>query len=63
MISMKELLGSNHNIADVPNADQHQLEILKERINKVRTLYGKPMTVTSGYRSMQDHKRIYSEIN
>lgn len=29
---------------------EKNLSILLERINKVRTKYGKPMTVTSGYR-------------
>ena len=35
--------------------------VLLEKINKVRTAYGKPMTVTSGVRSIDDHKRIYRE--
>ncbi len=34
-------------------------ELLK-RINVIREAYGKPMIITSGYRSMQDHLRIYS---
>lgn len=59
MISLKELL-SGHNISDVPLEHQHNLEILLERVNKIRSAYGKPMTVTSSYRSTQDHLRIYS---
>lgn len=62
-ISMKELLGSTANISDVPIAHQHNLEDLKEKLNKVRETYAKPMPINSGYRSEQDHKRIYSEIN
>lgn len=61
--SMKELLGPNTNIADVPIAHQHNLEELKKKLNQVRSLYGKPMIVTSGYRNKVDHVRIYSEIN
>lgn len=56
-ISMKELLGS-HNINDVPIAHQHNLEELKKRINVVRNAWGKPMIVTSGYRSEADQMRI-----
>ena len=37
------------------------LPILLERINKVRSAWGNPMTVTSGLRSMEDHLRIYRE--
>lgn len=58
MISMKELMG-DHNISDIPINHQHNLEELLLKINKVRALYNKPMTVTSGYRSEQDHLRIY----
>lgn len=60
MISLKELLKGT-NISDVPLSHQHNLEELLIRINKIRSAYNKPMTVTSGYRSMQDHIRIYSE--
>lgn len=58
MISMKELLGGR-TIADVPHAAQLNLEELKKRINVIRTAYGKPMTVTSGFRDPQDQLRIY----
>jgi uncharacterized protein YcbK (DUF882 family) len=62
MISMRELL-TNCTIADVEHKHQINLEDLQRRINIVRTEYGKPMMVTSGYRTLQDHLRIYSEIN
>jgi uncharacterized protein YcbK (DUF882 family) len=58
MISMKELLG-DHMINDIPLNHQHNLEELLLKINKVRVLFNKPMIVTSGYRSEQDHLRIY----
>lgn len=51
------------NIADVPIKHQQNLEELKDKMNVIRAMYGKPMNVTSGYRSMQDHLRIYSTIN
>lgn len=60
MITFKELI-KNTSIADIPLTHQHNLEELLKRINKVRAAYNKPMTVTSGYRSMYDHKRIYSQ--
>lgn len=61
MISLKELLNGVP-ISDVPHAHQINLETLLARINIIRTAWGKPMKVTSGYRTMQDHLRIYSQI-
>lgn len=60
--AMRELLGGT-NVSDVPIVHQHNLEELRKKLDKVRAAYGKPMIVTSGYRSEVDHKRIYSEIN
>lgn len=62
MITLKELLGGQ-SIADVEIAIQHNLEELRARLNLVRIAWAKPMIVTSGLRSMHDHKRIYSQIN
>lgn len=62
MVSMRELL-QGHLISDVEIAHQHNLEELQKRINVIRTAWGKPMIVTSGYRTLYDHLRIYSEIN
>lgn len=59
MISYKELL-SGHNVSDLPIAHQHNLEDLLKAVNKLRAAWGKPLTVTSGYRSQQDHLRIYA---
>lgn len=61
MITFKELL-SGHLISEIPINHQHNLEELLKRINVVRTAWGKPMIVTSGHRSLQDHLRIYSQI-
>lgn len=42
-------------------APEHEanLLILLEKVNKIRTAYGKPLLVTSGYRSMEKHLAIY----
>jgi uncharacterized protein YcbK (DUF882 family) len=40
---------------------QDNLTKLLEIMNKIRKSYGKPMKVTSGLRSMEDHLRIYRE--
>lgn len=59
MISMKELIKDTP-ISDISLDIQHNLEEVLLRINKIRTAYNKPMKVTSGYRTMQDHIRIYN---
>lgn len=58
MITYKELLSGNL-LSDVPIEHQQNLQELLKRINVVRVAYGKPMTVTSGYRDIQHHKDIY----
>ena len=60
MISMDELLKGTK-LSDVPKLHQENLKTLLLRINLVRKVFAKPMTVTSGYRSMADHLRIYKE--
>lgn len=60
MIAMSELLKGVH-LADLSDEHQKNLAILLERINKIRAAYAIPMTVTSGYRSLKDHLRIYAE--
>jgi hypothetical protein len=61
MISFNELL-SGHCIIDVDTVVEQNLQNLAKRINIVRTLWGKPMIVTSGYRTRQDQIRIYTSI-
>jgi hypothetical protein len=58
MITMEEL--NPHNFATTPEILSN-LNKLLEAINKIRSAYGKPMLVTSGLRSIEDHKRIYRE--
>jgi uncharacterized protein YcbK (DUF882 family) len=59
MITLKELNPKNFPVSEVQSKN---LAILLERMNKVRTAYGKVMIVTSGLRSIEDHKRIYKEM-
>lgn len=58
MITFREILKGKR-LEDLPIDHQKNLKVLHYRINKVRTAYGKPMMVTSGYRSMLEHLRIY----
>lgn len=60
MISLKELL-KDVSFNTLPKEHQDNIMTLLERINKVRSAYARAMTVTSGYRSMEDHLRIYRE--
>lgn len=59
MITLKELLSGNK-FDELPKEHQDNINKLLEKINLVRTAYGKPMTVTSGYRSMKHHLEIYA---
>lgn len=56
-VSMKELMG-RYSVADIPIEYQHNLEELQKRINVVRKAWGKPMIVTSGFRTEADQRRI-----
>jgi hypothetical protein len=58
VIDLKELLGGK-DFNSLPSDHQGNLMILLEKINKIRIAYGKPMIVTSGYRSLQEHLDIY----
>lgn len=59
MISMKEILGK-YDLEKCNDTQKANLPILLERVNKVRSEWGKPMIVTSGLRSVEDHLRIYA---
>ena len=61
MITMAELLKGN-TLSSLDADVQKNLGILLERLNLIRNLWNKPMIVTSGFRSMLDHIRIYKEI-
>lgn len=59
MISLKELNPKGFPLSPEQEAN---LQLLHSRINIIRSKWGKPMMVTSGFRSLDDHKRIYMEI-
>lgn len=60
-ISLKELIGNtDYNKLDKPI--QQNLMTLLERINKIRSVWNKPMSVTSGLRTMEHHIEIYKKI-
>lgn len=61
MISLHELLGQNK-LEDQSIEIQGNLKILLEKINKVRSAWNKPMTVTSGLRSKEHHIQIYKNL-
>lgn len=58
MIKMEELL-KGVELESLPAEHQANLLKLLEKLNKLRAAYGKPLTVSSGYRSKSDHLRIY----
>lgn len=62
MITLNEIL-KGIDVNSLPQEHQLNLNFLLDRINLVRKYWAKPLIVTSGYRSLQDHKRIYSTIN
>lgn len=57
---MDELLSGQAKYEGLENEIQHNLSILLQKVNKVRSLYGKPMIVTSGLRTKQHHLEIYA---
>lgn len=60
MITLDEML-KGKSLSSLPAPHQGNLKVLWFRINKVRTAYGKPMIVTSCYRSMEKHLDIYKQ--
>lgn len=60
MITMTELL-KDKNLNEYHLDIRHNLEDLLEKVNKVRTAYGKAMIPTSCMRSREDQIRIYAE--
>lgn len=60
MLQMQELL-KNYQLEDQSQEIQDNLQLLLTRVNIIRSVWGKPMTVTSGLRTMEDHLRVYRE--
>jgi uncharacterized protein YcbK (DUF882 family) len=61
MITMDELLNHKYKLEDQSQEIQDNLTTLLDKVNQIRQAWGKPMTVTSGLRTMEDHLRIYAE--
>jgi uncharacterized protein YcbK (DUF882 family) len=59
MIVISELL-KGQSFDDLPENIQSNLYELLHRVNKIRNAYGKPMVVTSGFRTMEKHLAIYA---
>lgn len=57
-IQLKELL-KDYDFSKQSKEVQDNLLTLLERLSKIRSSYGKPMTVTSGLRTKEDQIRIY----
>jgi uncharacterized protein YcbK (DUF882 family) len=60
VIKYEEINPNGYTLTDEQNAN---IQILLDKMNKVRTVYALPMIVTSGFRSLEDHERIYKQIN
>jgi uncharacterized protein YcbK (DUF882 family) len=60
MISFNEMIRGLV-LSDIPIAHQQNIQELLKRVNILRQRWGKPMQVTSGYRTLQDHLRIYAQ--
>lgn len=58
MIWMREIIGQK-NLYHLPPDHVANIINLHHKMNIIRARYGKPMIVTSGYRSEEDHRRIY----
>lgn len=61
LIKESEILGKVAR-ESIPEDHQKNLDELLEKINKIRYAWGKPMRVTSGYRSKEDQIRIYKDL-
>lgn len=59
VISLQELNPKKFELDDEQKAN---LLVLHEKINKVRELWATPMVITSGFRSLEDHLKIYKEL-
>lgn len=60
MLTMSELI-RNKDFDSLPLNIKSNLTLLLDRINKLRELWSKPMIVTSGLRTMDEHLAIYAE--
>ena len=61
MITFKELMG-DHVISEIPIAAQQNLSDLQTKVNLFLSHYTGKTRVTSGFRTLVEHFRIYSTI-
>lgn len=61
MIAMHEILKGAVFGAQQRDIQENLID-LQKKMNIIRSLWGKPMIVTSGLRTMEDHLRIYREM-
>ena len=60
-ITKEEILMGRVKESELSSELKSNLEILLKKMNELRSKYGKPMKVTSGYRSKEDQIRIYKD--
>lgn len=58
MITLKELVVNQ----TIPEEHQANLIVLLDHMNQFRTMWGNPMTVTSGYRTKEHHIEVYKHL-
>lgn len=61
MISRQEII-TDKDFANLSQEKLINLNVLLLSINKFRSAYAKPMFITSGFRTHDDHIRIYREL-
>lgn len=60
MLSLEEIIHCGKAPENLDPDKLAQEQDLLDRVNKIRTAWGKSMTVTSGVRTWADHLRIYA---
>lgn len=61
MLSLQEIVGNEVSIDDLDPDKLEQEKDLLDRMNIIRTRWGKPMTRTSGVRTWKHHVEIYKD--
>lgn len=61
MITMDEILKGRAKFSELSKDIQDNLTLLLNKANEFRNLWGKPVIITSGLRTMVDHLKIYSD--
>ena len=59
MITMQEIIKDGTKLETMSPEIQANLLKLLDKLNLLRKIYNKPMIISSGLRSMEDHLRIY----